>query len=238
MPSTASSGYKLFDEFVPEILQYCHGAPTILARTHIRNATIDFLERSMILKKDPASFCLDADEHTYTLKYSSDRYRAISIVGKPRLGETSTNKYIDVVTEHYMDSCGQGWRLQEAKEPSACFLTEPTNGIRFYPIPNEDSDEDIYLTTAVTLRRGQTEVDEWVWEKYEDTIQAGALSAVLSIPGASWYNQKLADSFHLEYRRGIKRARAIALKGTGDFSGRVQPQSFDVMGSDTIPKGE
>ena len=88
------------------------------------------------------------------------------------------------------------------------------------------------MMTAVTLRRGQTEIDEWVWEKYEDTIQAGALAAVLSIPAASWVNAKLADSFHLDYRRGIKRARAIALKGTGEFSGRVKPQSFDVMGSD------
>lgn len=235
--ATATSGYTLFDDFVTEILQYCHGAPTILVKTHVKNAIVEFCERSMILVKDPASFCLDEDEHTYTFKYPNDRYRAVSIKGDVRLGEGDNHQVIRVTTEHELDSWKSKWRTVKGSTPTACYLTPEINKIRFYPIPNADSDDDIYMSTPVTLRRGQIEIDEWIWEKYEDTIQAGALSAILAIPGASWFNGELSNAMSNSWKRGIKRARAIALRGTGELSGRVKPQSFEVMGSDNTAAG-
>jgi len=232
--ATASAGYVLFDNFATEILQYVPGAPTILIRTHIRNAIIEFLERSMILKKDPSSFYLEEDEHTYTLKYSGDRYRAVAIKGdSTRLGEEENdNKMITTATEHEMDASKKKWRTTTGLYPTVCWLTPETNKIRFYPIPNQDSDEEVFMTTAVTLKRDQTEIDEWIYEKWEETIQAGALASLLIIAGASWYNAQLSRTFSYVNKRGIKRARAIALRGTGEFSGRVTPQNFEVMGSD------
>lgn len=236
--ATASTEYVLFDQFVPEILQYAPGAPTIMVRTHIRNSIIDFLERSMILLKSPSSFALDSDESTYSLKYSGDRYRAVAIKGDARLGEGSSATYIPSTTRHEIQSWSGGqWYTETGSKPTLCFLTEETNKIRFFPIPNQDSDDDIYLTTAVTLRRDQTEIDEWVWEKWEEPIQAGALASILSVNNASWANARLASTFTFGYKRGLKRARAVALKGTGEFSGRVTPQNFEVMGADYTGEG-
>ena len=233
MPATATTGYSLFDEFIPEILQYVHGAPTIMVRQHIKNIIIEFLERTMILKKDPSSFYLTEDEHTYKLKYNSDRYRAVNIKGDVRLGEEDTSSSIITVTsEHRLDMWLSKWRTNEGSKPTHCYLTEDVNKIRFYPIPNVDSTDEIFMTTAVTLKRDQTEVDEFIYEKYEETIQAGVLAGILSIPSASWANQALARRFAATYSRGVKRARAIALKGTGEQTGMVEPQNYEVMGSD------
>jgi hypothetical protein len=235
--ATASTGYKLFEDFQAEILQYVHGAPTIMIRTHVRNAIIEFLERSMILKKEPSSFYLTEDEHTYKLKFVNDRYRAVAIKGDIFLGEDeSTSHIIGETTEHRLDTTIGRWRKVEAVKPNFGFLTEETNKVRFYPIPNEDSDDEIYMTCAVTLKRDQTEVDEWIYEKYEDIIQAGAVASLLEIPGSSWANEKLAGKFRTVWSRGIKRARAIALKGTGEEAGMVVPQNFEVMGSDNTSR--
>jgi hypothetical protein len=97
-------------------------------------------------------------------------------------------------------------------------------------MPNADSTDEIFMTTAVTLRRAQTEIDDWIWEKWEGTIQAGALGTLLAIPNASWFNGQLAMMFDENYKRGIRRARAIALKGTGEQSGQVIPRDFIVQG--------
>lgn len=233
--ATATSGYVLFDSFMAEVLQYVHGAPSIMVRNHIRNSIIEFLERSMILKKDPSSFYLEDEEHTYTLKYSADRYRAIAIKGDVRLGEDYDDDNATIITEttaHALDNSARKWRTTNGPTPSLCWLTEDTNKIRFYPIPNQDSDDEIYMTTCVTLKRDQTEIDEWIWEKWEETVQAGALRSLLAIPGATWFNFELAQQFDSEFKKGIRRARAISLKGTGEVSGRVVPQNF-VVGGDT-----
>lgn len=237
--ATATSGYVLFDSFMSEILQYVHGAPSIMVRTHIRNSIIEFLERSMILKKDPTSFFLEDEEHTYTLKYNNDRYRAIAIKGDVRLGDESNDNNSTIITEttaHAMDNSARKWRTNDGPTPTLCWLTEETNKMRFYPIPNQDSTDEIFMTTCVTLRRGQTEIDEWIWEKWEETIQAGALRTLLAVPGATWFNFELARQFDNEYRKGIRKARAISLKGTGETPGRVVPQNFTVGGDTRLSR--
>lgn len=237
--ATASSGYVLYDKFAPEILQYTPGAPTIMVRNHVRTSIINFLERSMILIKGPASFCLDEDESDYTLKYSGDRYRAVAIRGSVRIGsDESSIKEVAVKSRHAIESWNRGsWETKTSSYPTICYLLEATNKIRFYPIPNQDIEDDVYMSTVVTLRRDQTEVDEFIWEKWEEVIQAGALTSLLAIATSSWANPKLASEFGYEYKRGIKRARAVALRGTGEYSGRVTPQNFEVFGSDNSRGG-
>jgi len=218
------------DVFRPEINQYCPGAPAILIRTHVLKAAIRFCERTMILKKDPSTFCLDEEEHTYTLKYSSDRYRAINIEDIT-LGTGSTAWKVSVTTEHELDSSIRNWRQHTNTKPSNCYLTEDLNRIRFYPAASEDTDDEINLTTAVTYKRDQTEIDEFLYEKWEDVIQAGAIATLLGIQGSSWYDRGQSETFGRAWSRGIRRARKIVTAGTGDQPGRVTPQSFITQGN-------
>lgn len=221
--------YVSLDTFLPEILQYCHGVPTIMARTHIRNSIITFCERSLILKRDPSSFYLDEDEHTYTLKYNSDRYVAVA-AKHCQLGEGDNGTRLEETTEHELDNSVNQWRYQEGNKPTKFFLTDETNGIRFYPTPNQDSDDEIFLNTVVKPKRNVTEVDEFLWEKWEETIQAGAISSLLVIPGSSWYNDKVAKEFSKLFKRGYRKARKTAVAGTSEKPAQVVPQSFTVMG--------
>jgi hypothetical protein len=222
------ASYTSFDDFLPEILGHVQGCPTQLAKIHIRNAIILFLERTLILKTSPSSFFLDADEHTYTLKFSGDRYRAVALK-EVRLGSSETDsnyQKIRVVSEHDLDTTITKWRVKNATKPTHCFLTEATNEVRFYPIPNTDSTKEIFMDVAVTQMKTQTNVLSWIHEKWEDAIVAGALAFLLGINKASWQDKDLAGGFGSNFRRYIRRARAIALKGTGEQAGRVQPQTF------------
>lgn len=220
--------YKNFDDFLPEILGQCQGCPTQLAKIHIRNAIIKFLERSFILKVSPSEFYLDEDEHTYTLKFANDRYRAVALK-EVRLASSDTDQNytkIKVVSEHELDSTITKWRVRNGSTPTHCYLTEETNVVRFYPIPNADSTKEIFMDVAVTIKKSETTVIEFVHEKWEDAIVSGALATILKINGSNWTNPELAKDFENVFRRDIKRARAESLKGVGEQAARVQPQQF------------
>ena len=160
--ATATSGYNLLDDFLPEILQYCNGAPSILVRIHLLNAAIEFCNKSQILKKEPSNIQLGEDVHTYTLKYPQNRYRAIA-VDEIKL-EGATEGLIRT-TEKEMDSEFANWRSTTASKPSRYFLTDAINKIRVWPMPSADIDTDYTIQTIVTYKRDQTELDDYIYEK-------------------------------------------------------------------------
>lgn len=226
----ATSGYVSWDVFLPEILQYAHGVPTIQARIHIMQTCVEFCERSLALKKEPSTFLFDEDTALYKLKYTSDRYRAISI-DEVRIGE-DTNQPLSETTEKEMNSEYSNWRVRTGNKPQRFFLTENVNEVRFFPIPDQDGedDEDVIVRTRVTYKRDQTEVDEMIYERWHEAIKSGALASLLLIPESTWYNPAEAAKHSQVYRRILRNARSTSIRGTGQFPGRVSPQSYGNIG--------
>jgi hypothetical protein len=228
--ATASPGYVLLDEFIPEILQYCNHAPSIMIRTHVLNVTVDFLNKSQILKKSPSNITLGEDEFSYTLKYAGDRYRTIAVDSAKF---ESSSSPLHRTTEKEMDGEFVNWRAQTSSRPTRYFLEDETNKIRFWPTPSADIDTDIEVVTRVTMKRGETEIDEFIYEKWHDVIQAGVIAKMLKISGSTWYDPAGAKSFEREFSTGIREARKTTLSGTGKYPGRVMPQSFGYIGDDS-----
>jgi hypothetical protein len=229
--ATATAGYTLLDDFLPEMLQYCNGAPSIMLRIHLINAAIDLCNKALLLKKVPSPFQLEEDVHTYTLKYSQNRYRVLAVDNAKLDG---SNVPLVRTTEKEMDSSIINWRSTESSKPTRYWLTDDLNTIRVWPTPKEDIDSDFTVDTVVTYKRGQIEVDEFIFEKWHEVIQAGALAKVLIIPEASWFNPATATVFARSFSRGVREARKTTLTGTGNFPGRVLPQNFIVVGSEGI----
>ena len=229
MAATASAGYTLLNEFLPEIMQYCNGAPSIMVRIHLINSAIDLCNKALLLKKTPSTIQYEEDVHTYTLKYPQDRYRAIAV---DEVKEENKNP-LRRMTEREMDGEVANWREQTSSTPSRYWLTDDVNKIRVWPTPNVDGTDDVTIQTIVTYKRGETEVDEFIYEKWHEVIQAGAIAKLLMIPEASWYNPDVASAFARVFSRGVREARKTTLTGTGKYPGRVIPQSYDVQGYNT-----
>jgi hypothetical protein len=234
MAATASAGYTLLNEFLAETMQYCNGAPPIMLRIHLINSAIDLCNKSQVLKKAPSPLSIGEDTHTYTLKYPQNRYRAIAI---DEVKFASSNVPLVRTTEREMDGSQTNWRSTTASKPTRYWLTDDLNKLRVWPTPNEDIDEDLEVQTVVTYKRGQIEVDDFIYEKWHEVIQAGALARILSIPAATWFNRNTARTFSRVYRRGVREARKTTLTGTGKYPGRVIPQNFIVVGGSSTRSG-
>jgi hypothetical protein len=230
----ATTGYTDVNDFLPEIMQYCNGAPPIMVRIHITNTIIDFCERTLILNKEPSTFCFEEDKHTYTMQFSGDRYVAIAVDSVEYTSDQPSKQPLTRTTEQEMDSAFSNWRNQSRPTPTRYWLTSDINKIRVFPTPSQDSDEETLVRAVVRPKRDQTEFDEVIFEKWQEAIKAGALADVLLVQSGSWFNPRLARDWALKYKRSVNNARKTTLTGSGVYPGRVIPQSFDVMGSNAI----
>jgi hypothetical protein len=233
--ATATSGYTLLDTLAPEILQYCNGAPTIMIRTHVINTTIEFCQKTLMLKQNPSNISLEEDVSEYTLKFPGNRYRAIAIDSIKFDNETS--QPLIETTEREMDGEFANWRDTKNTAPTKYYLKDGTNKIGFWPVPTADIDTDLVIRAIVTYKRDQTEIDEFVYEKWHEVIQAGVISKMLLITGATWFNPQLARTFARVFSRGVREGRKTTVSGTGQFPGRVIPQSYSVVGSNSGKRG-
>ena len=116
-----TAGYVSLDEFIPEVLQYCNAAPSIMVRIHLINATIDLCNKSLCLKKSPSAVQLEEDVHTYTMKYTGNKYRALA-VDSAKI--ESSDRPLIRTTEREMDSEFSNWRETDSNMPSRFWLTE------------------------------------------------------------------------------------------------------------------
>jgi hypothetical protein len=233
--ATATSGYTLLDTLAPEILQYCNSAPTIMVRTHIINTTIEFCQKTLLLKKKPSNVTLEEDVHEYTLKFPGNRYRTIAIDSCKFEGDTT--QPLIRTTEKEMDGEFVNWRDTKNSQPTRYYLKDGTNKIGFWPVPKADIDTDLVIRAIVTYKRDQTEIDEFVYEKWHEVIQAGVIAKMLLINGATWFNPQLAPTFARAYSRGVREGRKTTVSGTGKYPGRVIPQSYNVVGSNAGKRG-
>jgi hypothetical protein len=224
-----TSGYTDVNDFLPEILQYCNGCPSIMVRKHIVDTIINFCERTLVLKKVPSTFCFEEDVHTYTLKFDSDRYVVLA-ADDIKVGDGDP---LIRTTETELDGESLNWRSADSPEPRRFFLTNDINQIRIIPVPNVDIDDDTTMYCVVRPRRNQTEFDEFIFEKWMPAIKAGALSEILLIKAGSWYAPQQAQKWERKYSRLVRQARKTTVSGTGKYPGRVIPQSYEVTGSGT-----
>jgi hypothetical protein len=224
----ATAGFTDVNDFIPEVLQYCNGAPSIMVRKHVTNAIINFCERTLVLKKTPTAFTLEEDEHTYTLEFDSDRYVAIAL-DNVKVGDDNP---MERTTERELDGEASNWRSATSLKPRRYFLTDDINQIRLVPLPSADNDdEDVTMQATVRPKRNQIEFDELLFEKWLPAIKAGALAELLLVKSGSWFDPKQAGIWTTKYKRLINSARKTTLTGTGKYPGRVIPQSYSVVGS-------
>jgi hypothetical protein len=223
----ATAGFTDVNDFLPEVLQYCNGAPSIMVRKHIVDSIINFCERTLVLKKAPSTFSLEEDVHTYTLEFDSDRYVAIAL-DDVKVGDKNP---LERTTERELDGEASNWRSATSLKPRRYFLTDDINNIRLVPFPSADNSDDVTMLATVRPKRDQTEFDELLFEKWLPAIRAGALSELLLVKSGSWYDPSQARIWDVKYKRLVRQARKTTVSGTGKYPGRVIPQSYSVVGS-------
>lgn len=101
------------------------------------------------------------------------------------------------------------------------FSKAADTAIRMYPIP----DGAYTFTCVAILKPSKTAkgIESFLYETHGETIVAGALFRLMSIPNKEWTNFELAAVHQQQFERGVARAR---VRDNRNVPLRVTPQSF------------
>lgn len=205
--------------------------PDPIVEREILNVIIEFCEKTHIMQRE---FAVTFDTDSDGLTELDDEYQnAIDVdisehLSKERMVSVMAfnldgiDKYPEYrnITNTISDSI---W--ESLHSDNVLYFSMPdSNTIRVYD--RETSDTELYVALAVKPTRSATSVQDFLLEDWLEPIVAGVKAKILAMPGKEWTNGRASLMYKLEYRRGISRARAMALKGFSKKPVEIHGQNF------------
>lgn len=208
-----------FTQFFPEVLPYVPDVAEPVAENAIRQASIEFCERTRFWQEDMDTIPVIAKEGVYEV----DVDRGV--------------KFVDVMMGYYDDRLlipksaeelsnlfrRSDWRTLVA-DPYYVTRTTPTEVV-LVPKPAFRGGK-LKIRAAFAPTRSSTTVADSVYEEYLEVIAAGARARLYNTPKQPYYDKNTAMDYERRFRAGIAEARIRVNKSLTRTSGRVEFQRF------------
>lgn len=202
-------GILAFDTIPSRILPYITGCPIPVVVNAVREAAIEFCERTHAWREDLAPIDVVAGTYAYDLG-----------VAAPATGEV----IVPLVVKHngvaLSPEINVDIRTAYPDDPDTVNISVPLHyqfteqqTIRLVPVPNESITGGLKIFAALRPLRSATGMDEAVLTKWGSIIEMGALYRLLVMPEKGWSNLKLGEHFGKRFVAACNIANAEARKG-------------------------
>ena len=195
---------RVWADFYDYILPEVGGAATALVDLVLRNTVIDFYEFTAIDTRDITPIDLVADTATYTptppTGYDISRFEVLYYVGNklfPAGGDQLQKIYTD-------------WTTMTGAP--RFYMSPQQDTLRFVPIPT--TNETAAVTGRMVLKptRSATGVEDWIFNRWVDTMALGTKAKLMMMPAKSWTNPELGVTYMKQFKAEQADARADAYK--------------------------
>lgn len=205
-----------YEAFLPEVLPYVPECPEIVAVNAIRNAVIEFCDKSLWLVYEHDPITIYANNGVYELDLPNETISARILDGwvnnlpvVPR-GEDEIKRLYPF-----------NWREIEGRPMSVTQL-DPTEVI-FVPRP---TDSDVYtaqLLVALKPTRSSLNCDDSLFERWAEKIGFGARARLHELPGQTFSDPNLALRYRALFNQAIGEAKIERNRGLTRAAMRVRP---------------
>lgn len=203
-------------------LPYC---PNPLIRSEVLDTIREFCQRTKLWTEQLTAIDVVSDTARYAL--SSDNGEVFG-VQRAELDEEPLS-WTDVETKDRDDDTD--WRTDTTDDPTECWYDETTGELVLVLTPSADHDvaDDgglvvwAYLMPALTA----TEVPDWIYNKYSQEIEEGALARLLDMESVPWTDPAKAQ-LHKERFDAMVGPREQSVK-TRRHQGRTAARVRDVL---------
>lgn len=209
-----------FEQFLPEVVQYVPDVPEFVAINAIRNACIEFCEKSRYWQTDIPAVPLQSNVAEYTVQVPPES-KFVDIVEAyadevlliPKSSEELARIY------RYTD-----WRTVQGMPAYITRVNYPT--VQVVPYLASATGQELSMRVALAPTRDATEIDEEIYEQFLEYISYGARGRLYSTPKQPYYDKNAAMDYTRMFRAGINEARTRVNKGLSRTSGRIEFQRF------------
>lgn len=209
---------KVWSAFYQEVIPSGLGdAPLSVVDNAVRNATIEFCDRSFVLRAEITPIdvlAADTGEYSWTPPANRKVVRAERVFFNKKELEPKTPDEISDMYAYWPDA--EGTPLY--------FMQQRVEKIIIVPAPNIDMVAAIRATVSIKPTRAAADIDDEIWEKYLETIACGARARLYFMKNMPYYDPQKAQAEYSIFEAAISMA---ALKA---FHGHVRSRNNQTRG--------
>lgn len=208
-----------YEAFFPEVLPYVHDVPEFVALNAIRNACIEFCEKSdyIIYTHDPITILPRVNTYELDLPTGTTLSRLIAgWVGNLPLTFKSEE---DLQRIYPLD-----WR-QMGGRPQYITQAVPEEVI-ICPFSDYKMPSGMKLIASLKPTRASTTVDSLIYERWAEHIGFGARARLYDTPNQPYYDPSQAVKFRTWFESAIGEAKMERNRGLTRNVTRVRPPRF------------
>jgi len=206
-----------YETFFPEVLPHFPGVPEIVVVNAIRNACIEFCDRTEWLYYTPSPISLVASEDEYALDDTPDD----TIVARVESAWASNLPLTPRSEADLRRIFGLDWRKQIGRPMYITQYVPET--IVVVPAPMVAVSNGLELTVVLRPSRASTTVDDSLWEHWAEVIAAGAKYRLHETPGHAYENPDAAAKYRAIFNSGCGKAIESRQRGLTRATLRVRP---------------
>jgi hypothetical protein len=209
-----------YSSFLTEVVPYLPDVPEVVAENAVRNACIEFCEKTHLVQAEVPPIDIQALTADYVVPVPAG------------------TKFVQVMTAYY----GERLLIPKTQEElahvfrrvnwmnlvgSPFYITKIVQTqVKLVPQPERDESDILSLRVSLAPTRTSTEVDDQLYNEWLEVIAHGAKHRLYSIPKQSFTDQTAAVQQLKLFRAGITRARIMVAKALSRASGSVELQRW------------
>lgn len=194
-------------EFYDYVLPQLPGAGKFLAFQAIREAAIDFCERTLVYNYNIPAIDVVGGQSVYVIAPLADTQIADIIAVRynqePLVGANEAD--LDVLVPE--------WRTTATGVPTYYRSTIERELIQLVVTPADSLAEGLNVRVALAPLPSSNNVPDWMFERYRNAIANGALARVFSMKKRPWTDNELAVFHAHMFEQEIGRANTLKAKG-------------------------
>lgn len=201
-----------YDDFLSRVLPEVPGCAEITALQAIKDATIEFCEKSLIYQADHDPVSVAAKTADYDLDSPVADTRIIKIMKLWYSGNELAASAPDQVSDPTLYNQQVGDYSTQYGTPRT-FVQKDSETFSLFPIPERQLSNAITMRVALAPLRSATSCADFLFEQFVEPIAAGAVSRLQMTPNKAYSNPKLAGYYQGQYMVGVNDARQKATRG-------------------------
>lgn len=188
------------DKFLPEVRPYAPGVPDAVAYKAIRNAAIEFCERTRLWRFE--------DEYTVTAEDCEAIYTPAQAILHDIEMVLFNGQELKPMATRDLDRELKGWRTNEQATALPAYYTQIDNAtLRIVP----PADGTVFIAFRLKPSATTLEIPDFIADEYREVIGWGALGRILTTPGQSYSNPDLGMFYANKFTEKLDR---LSTKGT------------------------
>jgi hypothetical protein len=209
-----------YEAFFPEVLPFVRDVPEIVALQAVRNAAIEFCERSQFLQASLDPQPIIAGVTDYELDPDTG-YRIVEILEAWNDSQLLIPKSIEELTRIYRST---NW--QTISGNPYYFYRESQNVMRLAPTPQTTVANALRVRVAIAPTRASTTIADDVFERWLEHIAVGARARLYDTPNQPYHDPKAAILYTKRFVDACANVRRLVNKGDVRAASQVEFQRW------------